>query len=66
MMDQQGTVTFLVTVDDAGKVTSIDIQESSGSSILDDYAQRWIKRHWIIPPVNGGHVFRAPIRFVLH
>jgi TonB family protein len=65
LQDRQGTVTFLVTVDDTGKVTSVDIQESSGSPTLDEPAQRWIKSHWIIPPGNGGHVFRAPIHFVL-
>jgi len=62
---QQGTVTLLVTVDDAGKVVSAEIHESSGSAILDQNAQDWVKRHWIIPPANGGHLFLAPIRYKL-
>jgi TonB family protein len=64
-LGQQGTVTLLVTVDDEGKVVSADIRESSGSPILDQSAQDWVKRHWTIPPVNGGHVFLAPIHYVL-
>jgi TonB family protein len=61
----QGTVILLLTVNDSGKVVSADIQQSSGSAILDDNAQDWVKRHWIVPPVNGGHVFLAPIRYQL-
>jgi protein TonB len=64
-MGQQGTVTLMVTVDDLGKVTSAEIHESSGSVILDRNAQDWVKRHWIIPPVNGGHLFLAPIHYKL-
>jgi len=62
---QQGTVVLLVTVDDLGRVVSADIHESSGSKILDDNAQEWVKRYWIIPPVNGGHLFLAPIKYQL-
>src|SRR5580658_6777179 len=64
-LGQQGTVTLLLTVDDSGKVISADIQESSGSPILDGHAQSWVKRHWIVRPVNGGHTFLAPIRYHL-
>jgi protein TonB len=64
-MGHQGTVILLLTVDDSGKVVSADIQKSSGSAILDDNAQNWVKRHWIVPPVNGGHVFLAPIQYKL-
>jgi periplasmic protein TonB len=62
-MGQQGTVTLMVTVDDLGKVLSVEVHESSGSVILDRNAQDWVRRHWIIPPVNGGHVFLAPIHY---
>ena len=63
---QQGTVRLLLTVDDVGKVVSVEIKESSGSPILDAAAQKWVKGHWIIPPANGGHQFVAPIRYQLH
>ncbi len=64
-LGQQGTVTLLLTVDDSGKVISADIKESSGSPILDGQAQDWVRRHWIVRPVNGGHTFLAPIRYHL-
>lgn len=64
-LEQQGTVTLRLTVDDAGRVVSAEIQESSGSIILDRSAQDWVKRRWTIPPVNGGHVFLAPIKYQL-
>jgi TonB family protein len=64
-MQQQGTVTLLVTVNDAGKVESAEIKESSGHVVLDHNAQEWVKRHWTIPPGSGGHLFLAPIRYQL-
>jgi len=64
-LGQQGTVTLLVTVDDVGRVVSVEIKESSGSPVLDGAAQKWVKLHWIIPPANGGHVFLAPIKYEL-
>jgi protein TonB len=64
-LGHQGTVMLLIRVDDAGKVVSAEIHQSSGSAILDDNAQSWVKNHWIVPPVNGGHVFLAPIHYQL-
>jgi protein TonB len=62
---QEGTVVLLLTVDDVGKVTSISIKESSGSSVLDQGAFNWIKRRWIQPPINGNHFFEVPIHYKL-
>jgi periplasmic protein TonB len=64
-LGQQGTVVLMLTVDDGGRVVSAEIRESSGSPILDGNAQDWVKRRWVVPPVNGGHVFLAPIRYQL-
>jgi protein TonB len=64
-LGQQGTVVLLLTVDDSGRVVSADIQETSGSPILDHNAQEFVKRHWIVPPDKGCHQFLAPIRYVL-
>jgi periplasmic protein TonB len=64
-MGQQGTVVLLFTVDDVGAVTSISVKESSGSVLLDHSAQEWVKRKWIQPPVNGGHVFQVLISYKL-
>jgi len=64
-LQQQGTVVLQVTVNDAGKVVSVEVHESSGSPILDQNAADWVKHHWTIPPVNDGHVFLAPIKYAL-
>jgi len=64
-LGQQGTVVLLLTVDDVGAVTSISVKETSGSAILDQSAMKWIKRHWIVPPSNGGHLFLVPISYKL-
>jgi len=60
---EQGDVTLLLSVDDYGKVVSAEIKESSGSPVLDDNAQKWVKRRWSIPPVNGGHLFQVTFKF---
>jgi len=60
---QQGTVILLLTVDDSGLVQSIDVKETSGSSILDRSAKDFVKRHWIVPPGKGGRLFLATISY---
>ncbi|HEX3716893.1 MAG TPA: TonB family protein [Verrucomicrobiae bacterium] len=64
-LGQQGTVMLQFTVDDVGKITSISVKKSSGSSILDRDALNWVRRHWIQPPTEGCHGFLAPIRYQL-
>jgi len=62
---QQGSVTLLISVDDTGVVTSIDVKESSGWPVLDRSALDFVKRHWIIPPVGGTRLFEATITYKL-
>jgi protein TonB len=62
-LSEQGDVTLLLTVNDSGKVVSTEIKESSGSPILDDNAQKWVKSRWSIPPGNGGHLFQVTFKF---
>ncbi len=64
-MGQQGTVVLLFTVDDVGAVTSISVNEPSGSAILDRASLDWVKRKWIQPPVNGGHLFKVSFTYRL-
>jgi len=64
-LGQQGDVKVLLTVNDAGKVISTEIKESSGSAILDEAAQNWVKRRWIVPPANGGHLFLVTFQYHL-
>jgi len=60
-MGQTGAVIVSFTVDDVGAVASISIKESSGHVLLDQGAVKWIKRHWIQPPINGNHLFETRI-----
>jgi protein TonB len=62
-LSEQGDVTLLLTVNDSGKVVSAEIKESSGSPVLDENAQDWVKRRWSISPINGGHLFQVTFRF---
>jgi protein TonB len=64
-MGIQGTVLLLFTVDDVGAVTSVSIKQSSGSPLLDRAAEQCVKRRWIQPPKNGGHLFEVPVAFKL-
>jgi TonB family protein len=62
-MGQTGIVTVNFTVDDVGKVISISVKESSGHVLLDQGAVKWIKGHWIQPPINGNHFFETRINY---
>jgi protein TonB len=64
-LGQQGAVTLLMTVDDAGIITSIRIKESSGSPILDRVTLDYVKKHWIVPPGEAGHSYQATIVYKL-
>lgn len=46
---QQGTVEIRIKVDDAGLVTSAEVQKSSRYSLLDDAALRIVKNRWKFP-----------------
>jgi TonB family protein len=64
-LGQQGNVELLLTVNDAGKIVSTEVKASSGSAILDEHAQSWVKRKWIVPPANGGHLFLVTFQYHL-
>jgi protein TonB len=64
-LGQQGTVKLLLTVDDVGAVTSVTVKESSGYPTLDRDAVKWVRHHWIQPPIYGSHVFSTAIQYVL-
>jgi TonB family protein len=64
-MGIKGTVVVVFTVNDAGRVVSADVKQSSGSSILDQHTENFIKRRWMVPPVHGGRLFQVTIKYVL-
>lgn len=64
-MGVQGTVVLQFSTDPVGAVQSVEVKETSGSSLLDRNALSYIKRHWIVPPVDGNHLFQVAIRYTL-
>ena len=67
--DQQGVVLLEVSVDVAGRPTSVEIVQSSGFPLLDDSALRTVKR-WKFDPAHVGLIrvdakIRIPVRFIL-
>jgi protein TonB len=66
----QGTVMLRIHVDANGKPMDVSIEQSSGSRILDEAAQKFVKAHWtFVPAQSGGQAVDAwglvPIQFVL-
>jgi len=46
-------------------ITSVEIKETSGSSILDRASVDFVKRHWTVPPGPRGRLFQATINYIL-
>jgi protein TonB len=63
-LGQQGSVVLLLTADEAGVIISVEVKESSGSSILDHAAVDFVKKHWTVPPGGPGRLFQARIDYV--
>jgi len=64
-LGQQGAVVLLLTADEAGVIISVEVKESSGSSILDRAAADFIKKHWTVPQGERGRLFQARIDYKL-
>ena len=62
---QQGTVTLLLKVDEAGIIASVEVKQSSGFPILDRSAVDFVKRHWTVAPGAGERLFEATINYKL-
>jgi protein TonB len=61
---QEGSVHLLVTVEADGVPSSVIIQSSSGSVMLDDAARDQISRRWRWPAGAVRH-YVVPVRFIL-
>lgn len=66
----QGTVTLRVLVDETGKPVQVDIERSSGHTLLDTAARDQVLAAWRFQPAQaGGHAVRAwariPVTFDL-
>jgi TonB family protein len=62
-LHQEGTVVLILTANESGIITNIQISQSSGSSILDHSALEYVKRHWILPSGTATQLYEAPIRY---
>jgi protein TonB len=62
---QQGTVTLLLTADEAGNIVSAEVKGSSGSPILDRAALDYVRRHWLLPRGAGSRMFETSIIYRL-
>jgi periplasmic protein TonB len=65
-----GTVVLMILVDAGGNPVQVDIEKSSGSSLLDEAAQKFIRARWHFVPAQQGGVAisayaRVPINFQL-
>lgn len=65
---QQGEVLLRVSIDASGKVSTVEIERSSGHRLLDQAARRQVLRHWRFAPAqHDGHPIAAvglvPINF---
>lgn len=65
-----GTVVLMILVDASGNPVQVDIEQSSGSKLLDDAAQKFVRARWhFIPAQQGGVAIsayaRVPINFTL-
>jgi protein TonB len=60
---EQGTVRLSLTVSPDGSVSDASVIVSSGTSMLDDAAIEWVKRHWRYKPATkNGHVVATTVR----
>ena len=62
---QQGTVTLLMSADQAGNVISIEVKKSSGSAVLDRGALDYVRRHWTLPVGASTRLFETSITYRL-
>ena len=67
----QGTVTLRIHVSATGEPLEVSVENSSGSPLLDEAAQKFVKARWrFVPAQQNGQATEAwalvPIEFVLH
>jgi protein TonB len=64
-MGLQGSVALSITVNEEGRITAIEVKQSSGFKVLDNSALNWVRQHWVIPPANGSKLYEATITYRL-
>src|SRR5581483_9231964 len=61
----EGAVTLGIESDEHGRVTSVNSTASSGHPSLDQAANDWVKKRWIMPRGTGNRLFKSTIKFEL-
>ncbi len=62
---EQGTVVLFIEVDESGRVSSVQVKESSGYVALDRASTETVKRSWYFGPGEGKRQYECPIEFRL-
>jgi len=61
---EEGTAMLYVIVDEQGAPQTVEIRDSSGSSVLDRFSQDWVKAHWRWQPGEKRY-YLVPFTFQL-
>ena len=64
-LHQQGIVVLDMIPDNNGKILTVDIKNSSGSTILDRAARDFVTLHWRLPTGQAGHIFEISFNYKL-
>jgi len=62
---QQGSVTLMITSDEAGNVIDVQVEKSSGSPVLDRSSVEFVKRHWRLPVGASTRLFETTVNYRL-
>lgn len=58
-----GTVVLLITVDDSGRVLSIEVKQSTGFPELDEYTVNHVRRRFTFPAGQGETQYELPVEW---
>jgi len=61
----EGTVLLLITVDDVGRVVTIEVKQSSGHAQLDNHTVNHVRRRFTFPAGQGVRVYQLPVVYTL-
>lgn len=62
---EQGTVVLVLTGDDAGNVTAVEVKQSSGFPLLDHATVDYVRRRWRLPINSTTRLFQTSITYQL-
>jgi protein TonB len=51
-LGEQGTVHLHIAIDASGTISAVTVEQSSGSTRLDEAAVTWVRSHWRYHPAK--------------